>query len=761
MNTLPIRTQIENYYILTVAYSSDTKIIYHAEDMKYNREVWLYEYFPEPIAKRHYKDNGQSTVYTHPTQREVFDLGKSELQHFYTKLKTLNHPSIPLVYEIFESSGTLYIAMKYDTQTKTLRHLLQNREKFSEQQVGIVALTMAKVFVLLQERGLQMHLLTPDTLLVDATTLKPLTPYVTYKTYNQEFFQESLYELGRLLYEIVDRENFQESEPLQPLQPNKEYSAALCGVINRMISDDATKQFKSYQELQTLLKSYASPSLECEQIVCEKQEDKLSAYLTLASIVLIILFGYYVFTKPTTDVKDVTWFDSMRYHIAGYFGNLKAELALAQMYEKGYYVDADIKEAVFWYKKAAQQGDRDAQINLAYIYKNVASVKDEAAAHKIFLKLATSGEVYAQKTVAYSYMQGEGVAQDYAQAMHWFLKAYEQGDAYSCGAIGWMYASGNGVTKDLEEALKWFEKGAQRNDSYSKKELARAKANLDKSTNLSQHEQSRQEYNLGYAYEKGNTKSKNHKEALKHYELAAKLGNITAEFRIAQLYERSEELPRDYMAALSWYKKAAEHGDKLAYYRISQLYRAGHGVAKSDVLALQWCKEAADRGLGVAQGMMGSSYEFGWGTSIDYKQARYWYKLAIASGYENAAERLERLNKKLQPKQEVVPVRRKQPAQRQQAQPQQPQNNSVEVNSLNISLVNIKSCMSCHGQRFERSALGKSAIVANMTQSQIATALLGYKYGIYGGEMKALMKGQVLRYSDDALTKVAQSIARY
>jgi cytochrome c-type protein NapB len=40
-----------------------------------------------------------------------------------------------------------------------------------------------------------------------------------------------------------------------------------------------------------------------------------------------------------------------------------------------------------------------------------------------------------------------------------------------------------------------------------------------------------------------------------------------------------------------------------------------------------------------------------------------------------------------------------------------------------------------------------------MTKSQVVTALIGYKYGTYGGNMKGLMKGQVAKYSDDELKR--------
>ncbi len=62
--------------------------------------------------------------------------------------------------------------------------------------------------------------------------------------------------------------------------------------------------------------------------------------------------------------------------------------------------------------------------------------------------------------------------------------------------------------------------------------------------------------------------------------------------------------------------------------------------------------------------------------------------------------------------------------------------------------IDLNRCTPCHGSNFEKEALGKSKIVANMTKSDVSNALIGYKYGTYGSTMKGLMKGQVARYSD-------------
>jgi cytochrome c-type protein NapB len=74
--------------------------------------------------------------------------------------------------------------------------------------------------------------------------------------------------------------------------------------------------------------------------------------------------------------------------------------------------------------------------------------------------------------------------------------------------------------------------------------------------------------------------------------------------------------------------------------------------------------------------------------------------------------------------------------------------------------VNLKACAGCHGANFEKKAMGKSKVVADMTHAEIANALKGYKHGTYGGPMKGMMKGQVARYSDADLEAAAQKIGK-
>ena len=89
---------------------------------------------------------------------------------------------------------------------------------------------------------------------------------------------------------------------------------------------------------------------------------------------------------------------------------------------------------------------------------------------------------------------------------------------------------------------------------------------------------------------------------------------------------------------------------------------------------------------------------------------------------------------------------------------------NIVVKSLVLSSLLISSslvaepwskCIACHGFMGEKKALGKSAIIKDMSHTDIITALKGYKTGTYGGPMKGLMKAQVMNLSDKDIEEIA------
>ncbi|HEY9129468.1 MAG TPA: nitrate reductase cytochrome c-type subunit [Sulfurovum sp.] len=69
--------------------------------------------------------------------------------------------------------------------------------------------------------------------------------------------------------------------------------------------------------------------------------------------------------------------------------------------------------------------------------------------------------------------------------------------------------------------------------------------------------------------------------------------------------------------------------------------------------------------------------------------------------------------------------------------------------TTNTYAVSVAACTGCHGQYFEKAALGKSKIVKDMSYKEIKDAMMGYKNGTYGDTMKGVMVAQVKNLSDD------------
>jgi len=70
-----------------------------------------------------------------------------------------------------------------------------------------------------------------------------------------------------------------------------------------------------------------------------------------------------------------------------------------------------------------------------------------------------------------------------------------------------------------------------------------------------------------------------------------------------------------------------------------------------------------------------------------------------------------------------------------------------------------KKCASCHGQKAEKKALGKSVVIAGMDVATLVTDIKAYKAGTRNAHgMGMVMKGQVASYSDADIQAVAEHI---
>ncbi len=135
----------------------------------------------------------------------------------------------------------------------------------------------------------------------------------------------------------------------------------------------------------------------------------------------------------------------------------KAQFNLGVMYFEGHGVAHDYAKAVYWFRKAAAQGDAAAQFNLGQIYYSGQGVpQNYAKAAYWYRKAAAQGVATAQDDLGVMYDSGQGVPQNYAKALYWYRKAATQGVAGAQTNLGLTYAVGQGVPQDYIQAAKWI-----------------------------------------------------------------------------------------------------------------------------------------------------------------------------------------------------------------------------------------------------------------------------------------------------------------
>lgn len=105
--------------------------------------------------------------------------------------------------------------------------------------------------------------------------------------------------------------------------------------------------------------------------------------------------------------------------------------ALGQIYMTGT-VERSTVMAVEMYKTAAEHGNPSAQLALAQCYTDGTYVqKDAAKAFKWCKKAAKGGNVDAQQMLAICYENGVGTKVNAKSSLNWYKKAAKHGDAYS------------------------------------------------------------------------------------------------------------------------------------------------------------------------------------------------------------------------------------------------------------------------------------------------------------------------------------------
>ena len=135
----------------------------------------------------------------------------------------------------------------------------------------------------------------------------------------------------------------------------------------------------------------------------------------------------------------------------------KAQFYIGVMYLDGKAVAPDLRAAVDWFEKAAEQGYAPAQYNLGVsYYEDRGALQSFAEAAEWFRHAAAQGYGPAAYNLAAMYEEGLGLDRDPSKALHWYDRAAKAGLAEAMHELAAISFSGRLGPADPVRAYMWL-----------------------------------------------------------------------------------------------------------------------------------------------------------------------------------------------------------------------------------------------------------------------------------------------------------------
>ena len=300
-------------------------------------------------------------------------------------------------------------------------------------------------------------------------------------------------------------------------------------------------------------------------------------------------------------------------------GNAKAQFRLAHIFScsaeacsnpecQKCPIKIDLKESLMWLTKAAEGGLLDAQLAIGEYYSEYGPNRNNEKA-KDWLKLAASKGSKKGKELL-ELVSGPG-RKSFSKEV---LASAENGSSEDQFSIAFCYLNGEGVKKDPLEAKKWFIKVAE-NNSYIGDTKASAQRKLAEM--------------LG-----DYSDMRNEEESIQWYRKAAESGDISSQLKLAQILprkNRSQKHEEDEVER--WLIQAASSGSLEGLLKLGKYYLNQNDDRKNQAYPI--LLKAAGLGQGEAAYLIGKLYQEGKEVTKSHQEAIRWFKLARKSGYSD------------------------------------------------------------------------------------------------------------------------------
>lgn len=232
----------------------------------------------------------------------------------------------------------------------------------------------------------------------------------------------------------------------------------------------------------------------------------------------------------------------------------------------------------------AESGNADAQYELAILMLDESSPEDDSwevdcgkgskaleQGCRWLVVAAQNGNRDAQTDLAKRYHYGIDFSENQTKAFEWFSKAAESECAEAQFFLGEIFTADDVVPYDIETALTWYERSAQ--NGYQWAQLA-----------------------LFDIYRNGADLSVPDLEKSLHWgRKAGEQGNLSAQVSLGKMFFEGETVARDPLEAAFWLHLAADLDDD-AKSLLATLYFSGHGVEKNIAKAAELFRSLARKG---------------------------------------------------------------------------------------------------------------------------------------------------------------------
>ncbi len=248
------------------------------------------------------------------------------------------------------------------------------------------------------------------------------------------------------------------------------------------------------------------------------------------------------------------------------------EYVLGKYYEENKNIDLSI----FWFSKAAQKKNESAIIQLhrfAALYKNgVGGEKNIKKSLELYMKNAELGYLDAQVVLGIIYYKDFAqfeIEQNVKEAIRWFEKSEKS--SLSKYYLGNIYYNGNGVDKDVKKAIKYWEEASFLGEMSSK-------------------------FSLAMCYYDGNGIEKKIAEAIKLLEELSKSGHRDAKYVLAIYYSNGNKEER--IKSIKLLEQAAMFGESRSQLILVRAYSNGFIVERDVIQSVLWlCSEGMFRSV--------------------------------------------------------------------------------------------------------------------------------------------------------------------